>query len=500
MKKIIPIAIILAFAILSCKNSDPVVATINPTISASNTSLSFNTLQNNVVVKIATTGNNWTAASNQSWCTLSKYTDTNKSDTVTIYATANTTYTTRNAKVTFTINNNSKDTVSVNVTQAAIPNYSSPIAADATEMPSNAETLVHNMTIGWNLGNTLEVPLTDGGETGWGNPLTTQQLIDGVKAAGFNAIRIPCAWNSYMSDTTTYQLSATWLAHVKQIVDYCYNDNMYVIINIHWDGGWLEDNCTRAKQVAVNLKQRAFWQQIAMNFRDYDEHLLFAGCNEPAVSDTSGMAVLLSYEQTFINAVRSTGGRNSYRTLICEGPSTNIDNTAQYMTTLPTDVATKRLAFEVHDYDPYQFSLMTSDASWGNMFYFWGASYDQQPLVNGVNRNATWGEESWFLSEFAKVKAQFIDNGYPVILGEFGAIRRLSLTGNNETTHLASRAYYLQYVVQQAKTYGLAPFYWDAGSTSDLGSGLFNRSTGAVVDTQGLNALMAGAAQGTYSY
>jgi hypothetical protein len=193
-----------------------------------------------------------------------------------------------------------------------------------------------------------------------------------------------------------------------------------------------------------------------------------------------------------VKTVRSTGGRNSYRTLICQGPSTNIDETAQYMTTLPTDVATNRLAFEVHDYDPYQFSLMTADASWGLMFYFWGAPYDQQPLVNGVNRNATWGEESYFLSEFSKVKAQFVDKGYPVILGECGAMARTSLTGTNLTTNLASRAYYLQFVIQQAKNYGLAPFVWDFG--------FFNRSTGAVVDTLGINALMAGAAQGTYPY
>ena len=236
-----------------------------------------------------------------------------------------------------------------------------------------------------------------------------------------------------------------------------------------------------------------------MYFRDYDEHLLFAGCNEPNASDATGMAVLLTYEQTFINAVRSTGGRNSYRTLICQAPSTNIDYAVSYMTTLPTDITVNRLAFEVHDYDPYQFSSLNSDASWGNMFYFWGATYHQAP-VDGVDRNASWGEESYFISEFAKIKAKFIDNGFPVILGEFGAMRRLSLTGSNLTNHLASRAYYLQYVVTQAKNYGLAPFYWDAGFTGDQGTGLFTRSTGVLVDQQGLKALVTGAANGTYPY
>ena len=490
MNKLISITIILFFAISSCKKNDPVLASIIPVISASNTSLNFNTLQNKMCIKITMTGSNWNCFSNQRWCTLSKYSDTAKSDTLTIFVSTNTSYTTRIAKITFTIKQNIRDTVVVFVTQTAIPDYSTPISPNGTGMSMNAESLVHNIAIGWNLGNTLEVPLTDGGETGWGNAMTTQQLIDGVKAAGFNAIRIPCAWNSYMSDTNTYQISSNWLAHVKQIVQYCFNDSLYVIINIHWDGGWLENNCSRAKQVAVNLKQRAFWQQIAVNFRDFDEHLLFAGCNEPAVSDTSGMAVLLTYEQTFINSVRSTGGRNSYRTLICQGPSTNIDETVQYMTMLPTDITANRLAFEVHDYDPYQFSLMTADASWGNMFYFWGAPYDQQPLVNGVNRNATWGEESWFLSEFSKLKAKFAANGYPVILGECGAMARTALTGNNLTTNLASRAYYLQYAIQQAKNYDLAPFVWDFG--------FFNRSTGTVADTMGIHAIMAGSTNGTY--
>ena len=112
---------------------------------------------------------------------------------------------------------------------------------------------------------------------------------------------------------------------------------MYVILNIHWDGGWLENNCTQDKEEEVNARQEAFWEQIATTMRDFDEHLLFASANEPNVDNATQMAVLESYHQTFIDAVRSTGGKNSYRVLVVQGPSTDIEKTNQLMTTLPTD-------------------------------------------------------------------------------------------------------------------------------------------------------------------
>ncbi len=162
--------------------------------------------------------------------------------------------------------------------------------------------------LGWNIGNTLEAI---DGETNWGNPMVSQALIDQVKRSGFTAVRIPCSWNQYMANSATAELQQSWLNRVKQVVQYCVNDGLYVILNIHWDGGWLENNCTTAQQAQVNALQKAFWEQIATQMRDFDEHVMFASANEPAVSDAAGMGVLLSYHQTFVNAVRSTGGRNS---------------------------------------------------------------------------------------------------------------------------------------------------------------------------------------------
>ena len=138
-------------------------------------------------------------------------------------------------------------------------------------------------------------------------------------------------------------------------MDYCIKDSLYVILNIHWDSGWLENRVNKANQDQVNERQNAYWTQIANYFKDYDEHLLFAGANEPNVEDAAGMSVLLSYHQTFIDAVRATGGNNSSRTLIIQGPSTDIDKTNNLMNTMPTDQIADRLMVEVHYYTPYQF-------------------------------------------------------------------------------------------------------------------------------------------------
>lgn len=201
------------------------------------------------------------------------------------------------------------------------------------------------------------------------------------------------------------------------------------------------------------------------------------------------MNVLLSYHQTFINAVRSTGGKNSYRTLVVQGPSTDIEKTENLMNTMPTDETAGRLMAEIHYYTPYQFCLMTEDASWGKMFYYWGDGYHS---TTNTERNATWGEESALDDLMGRMKSQFVDKGIPVIMGEFAVIRRSSLTGENLDLHLASRTHYLKYLTKQAKSNGILPFYWDAGNMGDNASALFNRQNNTVYDQQALDALMEG--------
>jgi aryl-phospho-beta-D-glucosidase BglC (GH1 family) len=203
------------------------------------------------------------------------------------------------------------------------------------------------------------------------------------------------------------------------------------------------------------------------------------------------MSVLLSYHQTFVNAVRSTGGRNSYRTLVVQGPYTDISKTATLMNTMPTDQIAGRMMAEVHYYEPWQFAGLDVDASWGRMFYYWGSGYHS---TTDPTRNPDWDcEESYAIAKFQSMKTKFVDKGIPVVLGEYGAIRRLSLTGDALTLHLASRAYYDKFITQQALAHGLLPFYWDNGYLSDLQFGIFDRQNNTVGDQQVLTALVQGA-------
>lgn len=384
-----------------------------------------------------------------------------------------------------------KDTVTV--VQSGID---ASIPADMTGMESTAIQLASKMNVGWNLGNSMEPP---SGETAWGNPKTTQALIDAVAAAGFNAVRIPCAWDSYIEDQETYKIKESWLARVQEVVDYCYANEMYVILNIHWDGGWLEENITPEKEEEVSQKQEVLWKQIAIHFRDYDEHLLFAGTNEPNVEDAEQMAVLLNYEQVFIDAVRGTGGRNAYRVLIFQGPSTDIDKTHTLMTSLPQDDVEDRLMAEVHYYTPWNFCGLTQDESWGDFYYFWGENYH---IEGAEGRYPDWDcEEDYVLAQFQKMKTKFVDNDIPVILGEFGAIRRtISNNAEWQQLHYESRAYFNRYVTQQAKNYGMVPFYWDEGSLTNHGFGMMDRDQLEVGDQLLHDALMEGSNAGEYPF
>ena len=349
------------------------------------------------------------------------------------------------------------------------------------ELPT-AQQIAGKLKIGWNLGNKLEatwVPRTS-------FSTTTQTTIDSVKAAGFNTVRLPVAW-FYHSDTITSKIDAAWLAHVKKVVDYCIKDSMYVIINAHWDTGWLENRVNAANKDIVNTRQQKYWTQIANYFKDYGEHLLFAGANEPNAHDAAGMSILLSYHQTFIDAVRATGGNNSSRTLVIQGPSTDISNTDKYMNTMPKDQIADRLMVEVHYYTPWNFCGLNGDASWGKMFYYWGKGNHSK---TDVTRNATWGEESEMDRLLSLMKTKFIDKGIPVILGEYGAFRRKLNPPSDQALHNASIEYYYRYFMKSATNKGLITYCWDTG-------GIFNFTTGKIIDKVLLNAIMQGAKDAT---
>ncbi len=354
------------------------------------------------------------------------------------------------------------------------------IAPDPTGMGTKTSAeLTKDMSPGWNIGNSLDAI---GGETNWGNPRITQTLIDSVKAAGFKTIRIPVAWSKF-TDTSTFTIDTTWLNRVEEVVSYILKDSLYAIINEHWDGGWQQP--TYAQQAYVNARLAAMWKQIAIHFRDYDDHLLFAGTNEVMVTNDYSApkpeyyTVQNSFNQTFVSTVRSTGGRNYYRYLLVQGFNTNIDYTVNYFTA-PADPTPNRLIVEVHYYDPYDFTLNT-----GSNITQWG-KYATDP-----SKTETWANESYADGQFQKMKAKFIDKGYGVVLGEYGVIARLNLgTDALNKEYAGYRQYYMAYVTGSIFRHGLVPVYWDNGGTGNNSMGIFDRSTGGRAYPDIINAII----------
>lgn len=381
----------------------------------------------------------------------------------------------RTGTITFTLGDLT-ETVTVTQLAGTIPDVG---------MESDALVLAAKMYAGWNIGNTLEAI---GGETIWGNPKITADYIVKIKQLGFNAIRIPCSWDQYIENAETYQIKDSWLDRVNEVVGYCVANDMYAIVNIHWDGGWLENNCTPDKQEENNRKQHALWTQIANRLNHYDEHLLFAGTNEPNVDSAQKMVVLKSYLQTFIDAVRATGGNNAVRNLVVQGPNTDIDTTHRLFGDMPTDVVPNRLMAELHYYNPWTFCGMAQDETWGRMAYFWGAF-----SVSGSDRNSTFGDEAEMKSLFGKMKAMFVDKGIPVILGEYGAITIRTGLGVNQEAHDKSRNLYDETATREAKNHGLVPFYWETGR-------VVNRNTGEIKDHYAMDGILKGAKAGKYPF
>jgi endoglucanase len=323
------------------------------------------------------------------------------------------------------------------------------------------------MIPGWNAGNSLDAI---GGETAWGNPMITQQLIDSVKAAGFNAIRIPVAWSRFTD--TLFTIDTTWLNRVEEVVNYVLKDSMYAIINEHWDGGWLQP--TYSDSAYADHRLAVMWKQIAIHFRDYNDHLLFAGTNEVMVTNDYNAptkeyyTVQNGFNQIFVNTVRSTGGRNYYRYLLVQGFNTNIGYTVSFFSQ-PIDVTPNRLMVEVHYYDPYDFTLNTS-----SNITQWGKN------ATDPSKTETWANESYADGQFQQMKVNFIDKGDAVILGEYGAMARLDLGSSTLNAQYAGyRRYYMDYITSSLVKHGLIPFYWDNGGTDNFGMGIFYRSTGA---------------------
>ncbi len=399
------------------------------------------------------------------------------------------------------LNATNGQTRNINVWQDVIifPSYNtSAIAADATGMSSTASQIAANITYGWNFWDTMEAP---GSETGWGNPPITQQMFDLLKANGVNAVRVPIEYADHLINAATAQIDPAWLARIQQVVQYGVNDGMYVTINIHYDPG---TTLTGAAQDTANARHKAYWEQIATAMRGFDEHLMFASCNETSAVDPTSTATLMRYHQSFINAVRSTGGKNVYRTLVIQSPSASIDaansllNPANVYKTpsLPTDITHNRMMLEFHYYNPSQYCILggndntatPQDASWGIELYFWGnrmtysvnGTYTNYHTTNPLflTRNCVAStEEDYADSIFKTVKKRFADKGIPLFMGEYAPSDHFARLAGYQADSLKSRAsetHFIAYIAQQAKANGVIPYLW---------AGIFNRPANNGVPT-----------------
>ena len=381
------------------------------------------------------------------------------------------------------------------------------------DMSKTAMDIAALMYPGWNLGNTMEAGNAAnnwknagiGSETLWQSAKATQQLIDLVKASGFKSVRIPCSWvMGHITDAEACTIDADWLARVHEVVDYCIKNDLYVIINQHWDGGWIEhDGFTAATDVdATKAKLTKIWTQIANSFKNYDERLIFAGMNEPGVGGGDANALLgtadlanriAEYEQTFIEAVRATGGNNAKRVLVVQGPNTNIDNFVahNYMDKIH-DSATDRLMVEVHFYDPYQFTDLSEDKDWGKYYLYWGKN--NQGGDADRTADAKYNED-YVEAQMEKMKTHFFDKGYPVLIGEFGANQRLAI--GKDALHDASVKDYYKAVVTSAINNGCVPVAWDTNSGLPSMT-IFNRANTTVSNANILESIQEAVKTGSW--
>jgi len=350
-----------------------------------------------------------------------------------------------------------------------------------TPTPTLAAVSTADLGKGWNIGNTLESlndygkPHTISQETVFGNPAVNQQLLNAVAAAGFKSVRIPVEWAQYMDGTGN--AAPSWLARVKEVVDMARKAGLYVIINQH-KSDWY--NPTAAEQAAGNAAYTKLWTQVANHFKDYDNHLLFAGTNEIhvdyGVPSAQNCTVQAGFNQAFVDAVRATGGNNASRTLVFQGYNTNIDHTISVCgAPVPADTVSGRLMMEFHFYDPYNFTLNDKSAIWQ-----WGS------IATDPAAAETWSKESQVDAQFDKAKAAYADKGIPVIIGEYCAMSKTEYDPS-----LKYRDYWTKYVTGSAIRHGFAPYYWDTGSFPNHTCGLFNRTTGADYNPTTIAAVFA---------
>ncbi|MDP8998644.1 MAG: glycoside hydrolase family 5 protein [Myxococcota bacterium] len=330
-------------------------------------------------------------------------------------------------------------------TKAAYNGGVPPALESMTEL--DAWTAASLMSPGINIGNTLEN--TTSWETGWGNPHITKEFVESLAHLGFKTVRLPVAWDTYAIDG---RIQPDKLRRVSEVVDWIANAGMFCVLNIHWDGGWI-DSDSRDKfphtyatfSPEAEKKLGSYWEQISTFFAAKNEKLVFEALNEETNFGNEGStdkayATLRRVNQLFIDTVRKTSGNNAKRLLIIAGYTTDITKTCDSRYQLPKDSIGGRLFISVHYYTPYPFCGLTEDASWGKMMTTWGSPDD----VSELDRL------------FDLMKGFCSSNDIPAFIGEFGVA-----TKNKEPE---SRIRWMSAVAGAALLRQMVPVLWDTGN------------------------------------
>ncbi len=313
--------------------------------------------------------------------------------------------------------------------------------------------VVKEMGIGINLGNTFEscgdwinASAVKNFETGWGSPEITKEMIQGIAKEGFGVLRIPVAWSNMMD--SNYNIDERYINRVKEVADWAIDSGMYVIVNIHWDGGWFEGFSTNKSECMK--KYKAIWTQLAEAFKEYDEKLVLESLNEEGYWDDvwnrySGTAtgkskaygILNEINQSFVDIIRSSGGNNVKRHLLIAGYNTDIVLTCDSYFVMPNDPA-GRCAVSVHYYTPFAYTHLKEDTDWAKVQTEWGSEGDIKEL-----------------NKYMKMMYDtFVSKGIPVIIGEFGVAEMSNKDKDNAV-------YYMSMVAKVAYDYGMCPVLWD---------------------------------------
>ncbi len=348
-----------------------------------------------------------------------------------------------------------KVAVTVKKTDTVTDKTSSAVTTPAAE---SSVRVAKEMGKGWNLGNTMESvanwlgnnPKPEDFEKAWGQPVTTKKMITEVKKAGFDSVRIPVAWSNMMSTDGKYTISESYFKRVDEIIGYVLDNDMYCVVNIHWDGGWWEDFGSQSANTRNEAmkKYKAMWTQIAKHYADYSDKLIFESANEELGNATQGNASteesykrVNNINQTFVDIVRSTGGKNKTRYLLIAGYNTDIDRTVDSRYKMPSDSAKGKLLVSVHYYTPSNFCIADkSDNSWGYKGS-WGTKSDIEAMERDFRK----------LEKFTKA-------GYGVIIGEYGVTH---CNDNGKRVKKEGTDLFFKYVNEFAEKYGCCAMLWD---------------------------------------